>query len=213
MVHYFISWKRTMGVEYFGCDGCERVMNDAGGDNYYTFDYTIGKQSFDGVFCQECTKRIREDLTPCLTNYHVLFVLKTKNVESFYVLQSVDKESLKLLTDKLKTADMACCVGTVDKNKKESDVWLDYKKENDNDDVVFEVPEKTYSYFLDFYLKEQADYDDADSWFDAPNWPDIKAKKRNLQSTINRLEITAATIHNEIQVKKSKLIRLEAEFP
>ncbi len=199
-----------MGIEYFSCDDCGCVMNDAGDDEYFEFQYMSGTKSIDGTFCDDCTKQIRADLTPCLEDYHVLFVLRTNNIESFYVLHDVDKESLKLLMENLKTADMAFCVGTFDHEKNIGDFWPTY--EEINRDIAFEVPEKIYSFFLHTYLKRD-DFNNTYSWFTAPRWPDVKTKKRDLQNMISRLENTVATIQHEIQVKKLKLAQLESDFP
>lgn len=172
-----------MGVSYFSCDECGCVMNDAGGHEYYRMEYYTAKdkQFKNGVFCQDCSDEIRQSRAPRRDSYNRLFVLRTNGVESLHVLQKLNKKSLKLLIERLKTADEAYHVPTsIKKRQNPTHVWAEYQTNNQGS-ITFENPETVYNEHLE-YLPEECGYERAYSWFFPPSWPNDTADKKRRSS-------------------------------
>jgi len=180
--------------------------SDSGCNKSSKFEYECGKQVITGIFCEECSEETKNKLTPCFAKVSVLFVLHTNDEETFYVLTSVNKQSLKMLIESLQTADAAFCVGTFNPEQSITDVWSAFKEKTHT--MVFEVPKAIYLYFLNNYLPEQDKYNCAEVWFKAPKWPNANKKKQKLEKKIATLQKTVTTIQNEIQVKQLKLEHL-----
>jgi len=211
-----------MGVSYFSCDKCGKVMNDHGGETSVHAEYETKTGWIEGIFCDSCVFHIRRDRVPTGCYLNALFVMQVKFQdeikEDCFLFKEVTKESLRDLKKKLLNAAAAFFVVLDEDDSTNEDDTSDadadahvytyaQKIRNAHPNKKFEPPAQEYAAFI-----RKLAFNDAHSkhgvWILPPQW----ASKDKLKKSIERREVRVEHLKHKLQEETHTLSNKKSKY-